>query len=195
MENQNMLVLKKRQLTHIHDRRLTMNTLTTFSISAVLLAVCSGNVFASDDSYSQGISSQGAGSQENRSSDSRRGRRGPPPEAYTACENKADGDTAQFENPRGKTVIGTCEQEGEKMVLRPNNRKGGKGKGRRGPPPEAYTACESKSAGDTAQFESPRGKTVTGTCEQEGEKMVLRPDRHNRRSRGEGTRGGSSREE
>lgn len=175
-----------------------MNTLTTFSISAVLLAVCSGNVFASDDSYSQGISSQGAGSQENRSSDSRRGRRGPPPEAYTACENKADGDTAQFENPRGKTVIGTCEQEGEKMVLRPNNRRGGKGMGgsnrggqgnrRKGPPPEAYTACENKADGDTAQFESPRGETVTGTCEQDGEKLVLRPDRNNRRSRGADSR-------
>jgi len=45
-----------------------------------------------------------------------------------------------------------------------------------GPPPEAYTACEGKSAGDTAEFESPRGDTVTGTCEQEGDRLVLRPD-------------------
>lgn len=168
-----------------------MNTLTTFSISAVLLVLSSGNVFASDDNYSQGNSSQGAGSQENSSSESGRQRRGPPPEAYTACENKADGDTAQFVNRRGKTLVGTCEQVGEKLVLRPNNRKGGNGKGghgnrRKGPPPEAYTACENKTDGDTAQFESPRGETVTGTCEQEGEKMVLRPDRNKRRGRGEG---------
>ncbi|HKI49833.1 MAG TPA: hypothetical protein VKA69_10935 [Desulfobacteria bacterium] len=45
-----------------------------------------------------------------------------------------------------------------------------------GPPPEAYTACEGKSAGDTAQFESPRGDTITGTCVQQDDRMVLRPD-------------------
>ena len=45
------------------------------------------------------------------------------------------------------------------------------------PPPEAYTACEGKSVGDTAEFESPRGDRVTGTCEEDGERLVLRPDR------------------
>jgi len=45
-----------------------------------------------------------------------------------------------------------------------------------GPPPEAYTACEGKSTGDTAEFVSPRGDTVTGICEQEGDRLVLRPD-------------------
>lgn len=45
-----------------------------------------------------------------------------------------------------------------------------------GPPPEAYTACEGKSAGDTAEFESPHGDTVTGTCEEQGDQLVLRPD-------------------
>ncbi len=44
------------------------------------------------------------------------------------------------------------------------------------PPPEAYTACEGKSAGDRAEFESPRGDMVTGTCEEEGDRLVLRPD-------------------
>lgn len=53
--------------------------------------------------------------------------------------------------------------------------RGGRG-GHQGPPPEAYTACEGKSAGDTAEFESPRGDTVTGTCEEEGDRLVLRPD-------------------
>jgi hypothetical protein len=48
--------------------------------------------------------------------------------------------------------------------------------GHGGPPPEAYTACEDKSAGDTAEFVSPHGDTVTGTCEQEGDQLVLRPD-------------------
>lgn len=50
------------------------------------------------------------------------------------------------------------------------------GRRHQGPPPEAYTACEGKSEGDTAEFESPRGDTVTGTCEQEGDRLVLRPD-------------------
>lgn len=50
------------------------------------------------------------------------------------------------------------------------------GRRRHGPPPEAYTACEGKNAGDTAQFVNPRGETVTGTCEQEGDRLVLRPD-------------------
>jgi len=45
-----------------------------------------------------------------------------------------------------------------------------------GPPPEAFTACEGKNAGDTAEFESPRGDTVTGSCVQQGDQMVLRPD-------------------
>ena len=48
---------------------------------------------------------------------------------------------------------------------------------RQGPPPEAYTACEGKNAGDTAEFQNPQGGTVTGKCEQEGDRMVLRPDR------------------
>ncbi len=60
---------------------------------------------------------------------------------------------------------------------------------RQGPPPEAYTACEGKSAGDKAEFVSPRGDTVTGTCEEEGQRLVLRPD--NPPGRG-GLRGGST---
>lgn len=50
------------------------------------------------------------------------------------------------------------------------------GRMRQAPPPEAYTACEGKSDGDTAEFVSPHGDTVTGTCEQEGDRLVLRPD-------------------
>jgi len=52
-----------------------------------------------------------------------------------------------------------------------------KGRRHHGPPPEAYTACEDKSAGDAADFVSPRGNTVTGVCKQDGDRLVLRPDR------------------
>jgi len=67
-----------------------------------------------------------------------------------------------------------------------------KGRRRHGPPPEAYTACEGKSAGDTAEFVSPRGDTVTGTCVQEGDRLVLRPDCPRRGSGGRS--GGRQRE-
>lgn len=103
---------------------------------------------------------------------------GPPPEAYTACEGKNAGDAAQFVSPRGETVKGTCEQEGDRLVLRPDRPKGNSGGRRHGPPPEAYTACEGKSAGSLAQFVDPRGEMVKGTCEEEDGKLVLRPDHH-----------------
>jgi hypothetical protein len=38
--------------------------------------------------------------------------------------------------------------------------------GRHCPPPEAYKACEEKSAGSLAQFVNPQGQIITGTCEE-----------------------------
>lgn len=58
-----------------------------------------------------------------------------------------------------------------------------RGRRHQGPPPEAYAACEGKEAGDTAEFESPRGDTVTGTCVLEGDRLVLRPDNPPERGR------------
>lgn len=52
----------------------------------------------------------------------------------------------------------------------------GSGKRHHGPPPEAFTACEGKSAGDKSEFVSPHGETVTGTCEERDDRLVLRPD-------------------
>ncbi|MEH6450422.1 MAG: hypothetical protein V7765_17255 [Oleispira sp.] len=59
---------------------------------------------------------------------------------------------------------------------------------RRGPPPAAFTACEGKSAGEKAQFETRRGTILAGTCEEIGGKnagkLVLRPDdRSNKKSK------------
>ena len=120
------------------------------------------------------------------SQEARRRHHGPPPEAYTTCEGKNAGDTAEFVSPHGDTVAGTCEQRGDRLVLRPDNpRRNSAGNnissqnaGRRqnSPPPEAYTACEGKNVGDTAEFVSPRGDTVAGTCEQQDDQLVLRPD-------------------
>ena len=69
-------------------------------------------------------------------------------------------------------VLGICvavASGSDSGTQRPRN-------GHQGPPPEAYTACECKEAGDTAQFESPHGDIVTGSCEMEGDRLVLRPD-------------------
>ena len=118
--------------------------------------------------------------------DNGRRRHGPPPEAYKACEGLNVGDSAEFVSPRGDKVTGTCEQYGDQLVLRPDNHRGRSagnknanihsGRSQFGPPPEAFTACEGKNAGDTAEFVSPRGDTVTGTCEQQGDRLVMRPD-------------------
>lgn len=35
----------------------------------------------------------------------------------------------------------------------------------KGPPPEMIAACEDKSVGDACEFVSPRGDTVSGTCQ------------------------------
>uniref|UniRef100_UPI003365312F hypothetical protein n=1 Tax=Candidatus Albibeggiatoa sp. nov. BB20 TaxID=3162723 RepID=UPI003365312F len=43
----------------------------------------------------------------------------PPPEAYTACKGRNTGDTAQFKDHRGETMIGICEDDKGKLVLRP----------------------------------------------------------------------------
>jgi len=48
---------------------------------------------------------------------------------------------------------------------------------RRGPPPEAFEACEGLSAGDSANFEGRNGDLISGTCENDrDDKLVLRPD-------------------
>lgn len=45
------------------------------------------------------------------------------------------------------------------------------------PPPEAYKACEGKSAGSASEFVDSRGRTVSGICKEVDGKLILRPDR------------------
>ncbi len=45
-----------------------------------------------------------------------------------------------------------------------------------GPPPEAYTACAGKQRGASAEFTSPFGDIITGTCVEEKQRLFLRPD-------------------
>ncbi len=120
-------------------------------------------------------------------------RSGPPPEAFAACESKQAGDQAQFTGRRGETVTGTCESGKDgKLFLKPDHPPGQAGpkdsshspeqqddgqRRQQGPPPEAFAACESKQAGDQAQFIGRRGETVTGTCENGKDgRLFLKPD-------------------
>lgn len=138
-----------------------MKTNYKIGILFVLMAMCSFNTFGDD------------------TTPPRHGERrpGPPPEAYTACEGKTAGDAVEMEGPQGDTISGTCIQEGDKLVLRPDNLKGGSGGRDNAPPEEAIEACEGKSDGDTGEFINEEGDTVTGTCEQHGDQLVLRLDR------------------
>jgi hypothetical protein len=52
-------------------------------------------------------------------------RRSPPPEAYRACEGRSTGSEAQFVNPRGEIVKGTCQEQEGKLLLRPYSNKDG----------------------------------------------------------------------
>lgn len=46
-----------------------------------------------------------------------------------------------------------------------------------GPPPEAIQACEGKSSGDTVQFQTPRGDTISGTCREMQGQLVAVPQK------------------
>ena len=111
-------------------------------------------------------------------------RQGPPPEAYTACQDKNAGDVAQYVNPKGKTISGTCKQKGDRLVLQPDSQPTKKHNGNKhqGPPPEAYTACQGKNVGDVAEFVNPKGETMSGICEQDKDRLVLRPTRSEKKS-------------
>lgn len=58
----------------------------------------------------------------------------------------------------------------------------GKGDHHRGPPPEAFTACEGKAAGDACSVTTPDGETLAGTCasppaDAPDTRIACRPDR------------------
>ena len=152
-----------------------MKTIAATLLASITLLLASQNVLANDNQQS--------------SSD----RQGPPPEATTACEGKSAGDSAEFEGRNGDSVTGTCEEMNGQLILRPDNPPNGQNNqqassggqqsnsdnqngDRQGPPPEAITACEGKSAGDSADFEGKDGESILGTCEDMNGQLILRPD-------------------
>ena len=92
-------------------------------------------------------------------------RHGPPPEAFSACEGKSTGDACTVSTPRGE-LSGTCQMPGgNALACAPEGHNGGQE--RRGPPPEAFSACEGKSTGDTCTVSTPRGE-LNGACQMPG---------------------------
>ncbi len=100
---------------------------------------------------------------------------GPPPEAYKACEGKSAGMVAEFTDPRGEILKGTCEEENGKLVLRPySNRDGNARQFRDGPGDRSPRSPPSKSdqpggpvprikkKPSFASIETPRGIWRTG---------------------------------
>lgn len=50
------------------------------------------------------------------------------------------------------------------------------GKRRKGPPKEAFEACEGKGVGDSVEFTGRRGETITATCEEHEDQLVAVPE-------------------
>ncbi|CAK8718097.1 hypothetical protein KKHLCK_07260 [Candidatus Electrothrix laxa] len=97
------------QITSLFKESIMKKQTAIFVLA--LLSICSVHAFAADDS---------------RRGEGREGREGrhhqPPPEAYTACEGKKNGDQAELTAPQGEIVTGTCVQEkdGDRLFLRPD---------------------------------------------------------------------------
>lgn len=47
--------------------------------------------------------------------------KGPPPEAFTACENQAAGDVVSFKGRQGEDIACTCQMKEGKLVAVPDN--------------------------------------------------------------------------
>ena len=59
------------------------------------------------------------------------------------------------------------------LLLADNDRREGE---RRGPPEEAFAACDGKTEGDTVSFSTPRHENLSGTCKMMRERLVAVPD-------------------
>jgi len=96
-----------------------------------------------------------------QSSDSpQRHKRRLPPEAFEACDGKAEGDICSVELPRG-TVEGKCRwhRRSNKLVCAPSHHS----KHRRKLMKMTIAACEGKAQGDMCSFDLAQ-RTIDGTC-------------------------------
>lgn len=120
----------------------------------------------------------------------------PPPEAYTACNGKQAGEKAGFMTPQGQTSFGVCEQQQDGRLLLRSNHLGmnsgmkqnseqqslqttpqaESGIGKLNAPEAAYRVCEGKKAGDEVQLAIQQDLQLTGTCQQDGDRLVFQPN-------------------
>jgi hypothetical protein len=134
--------------------------LSSLSSIAVLVGACatSGPEGSGDASTTQALTANDDGPTKGHH---RHGwRHGPPPQAVAACADSTEGASCTFEGRRG-TVEGTCSNRphADGLVCAPE----GRGRGRRGPPPQAIEACASSAQGASCSFEGFRGN-VQGSC-------------------------------
>ncbi|HEY4029496.1 MAG TPA: hypothetical protein VGM25_04075 [Caulobacteraceae bacterium] len=83
----------------------------------------------------QGFRGRGFGPPTDDGDGEGRRRRRPPPEAFTDCQGKSQGEVVQFQTPRGDVVPAVCVQTPEGLAARPNRRPRG-GPSPEGSPPE-----------------------------------------------------------
>ena len=85
-----------------------MKTIKQIAIASFMFSLCAVNAFGSNtEKQRPGGRHQGL-----------------PPAAYSACEGKTAGDEAHYINQQGERVPGTCEQQGNRLVFRPDPPKG-----------------------------------------------------------------------
>ena len=96
----------------------------------------------------------------------------PPLEAYTACEGKQPDEQSSFVTETGNTISGQCkqQQDGRLILIPAQLREVSR------IPAAAYEHCVGKKVGDAAQLTIPTGKTISGTCQLDGDRLYLRPD-------------------
>lgn len=120
----------------------------------LVVAGCAGSAEESTSSLTSAVSTSSEADE--------RGHRGPPPEAFTACEGKAAGDACTVTTPHGDELAGTCATppEDTRLACRPSHMpeggppppprdRDGDGDGRRGPPSrnaEGNQACSGQEA-------------------------------------------------
>lgn len=56
---------------------------------------------------------------------------------------------------------------------------------RKGPPPEAFAACEGRAEGEKVAFDTPRGHTLQAICKHKQGKLVAVPEGHRPKHKGE----------
>ncbi|CAK8723850.1 hypothetical protein KKHLCK_13335 [Candidatus Electrothrix laxa] len=98
----------------------------------------------------------------------------PPTEAYTACDGKQPGEKSSLVSQMGNTISGECKQQQDgRLLLIPDHlaRKNGNGI-----PEAAYQNCIGKKVGDEVQVTISTGKTISGTCQLDGDRLYLRPN-------------------